>query len=144
MSSALAIKTIVGASPNPSEWTYSDYQDVADAEFRKSGAHAPAVVAVPRNGGLGDNGPKTQLIAYPDSTSASAAYDVLVNAPGQNWYLALYDKAKQPSDPYRVDETYLGGVAVQVPVKKPIWGWFVGLGALGMLGFAVGKRRKYQ
>lgn len=102
-------------------WSYSDYQTVSDAVFSKmilaaepgavtSGKPSTPIAAVIAYGKDGDS---PNVKQYSDSASASDAYDALVNAPGQLWWISLYDSAKSASADGRVDETYLGGVNEQ-------------------------------
>lgn len=93
------------AWPRP-HWAYSDYQHAADDLFASSG-NAAAVVA------FDQDGVAPAVVPFPDSASASSAYDQATNAPMDRWYIALYDRAKSAEPNGRVDETYLGGLAVE-------------------------------
>jgi hypothetical protein len=125
------------------DWNYSDYQSVADALWVKADKSlgTAGVVAMKKNGNQ-DQAGGTHFQQYADGTLASVAYDALVNAPGDYWYLALYDEVKSLDSSGRVDETYLGGVAVQTPVKRPVAAIVATATALGLAIFAGRKKRR--
>ncbi len=125
------------------DWAFSDYEkaaDVAFAEVLKAGSHS-AVVA------FGKNGATPVVQKFDDSDAASSAYDVVVNAPTDRWYVALYDSAKSATPNGRVDETYFGGVNVTETkvetktVKRPVAAIVATALALGVAIFAGRKRR---
>lgn len=123
------------------DWTISDYGDVADAVFAKMDKSngTAAVIA------FGKNGEEPVYHQYPDSESASTAYDALVNAPTDRWYIALYDEVKSATPDGRVDQTYLGGVNIETvsvrKIKRPIAPIVATAGALGLAMLAAGGKR---
>lgn len=121
-----------------SEWSYSDYEKYADALYAASTNPVAAVVQMDRNGA------NPMVHPFDTSEAASAAYDQLTSAPGPVWFAALYDPTKQTAAPYRVDETYFGGMGTTNTVRMPsrVWPWLVGLGAGGLFMFGLGRRKR--
>lgn len=131
----------VGAAPgNPP--TFSESEAAADMAFSQ---HADAgvtagYVIVKRDG-------TTLVLPFPTTAEASKGYDKAVSDPQDAWYIALYDKAVAKTAPFRVDETYLGGVeTTPQTVRKTNLGPAKVLGAVGvatMLAlFAAGRKRQ--
>jgi len=108
-------------------WNYSEYGDSADQVF----------AAMPKQQGtaavisFGKDGDKPVAKQYQTSEEASTAYDAVVNAPTDRWWVGLYDTVKSATPNGRVDETYFGGVAVSTTrtINKPAV-----IGALAALG----------
>lgn len=134
-------RTLVGASQS---WTISDYEKAADAKFAAFTAGSPHLSAFVM---IAKDGTSVDLVSYGEPSDpegsyklASAAYDATVNAPGQVWYLALYN-ASAPA-PSRVDETYLGGLSVTTVKKGPIWPWIAGVGTAALFFFGLGRKKQ--
>lgn len=125
------------------EWNYSDYQNVADAVWAKAdkGAGTAGVVALKKNGDQ-DQAGGVHFQQFTDGLLAGPAYDAIVNAPGDYWYVALYDEVKALDSSGRVDESYFGGMQVKVPVKRPIAAIVATTLAVGAAVFAGRKRKR--
>lgn len=124
-----------------SEWEVDDYTDVANAVWTKADKSkgTSGVVA------LAKDGSKPIIFhQFVDKATSRAAFASQVQAAGPDGvvYVALYDQVAALDNTGKIDESWPVGVPVPVKTHSPIWGWFVGMGALGVLGFAFAKRKR--
>jgi hypothetical protein len=127
---------VVSQTPTRGDWNITQYGQAADAMFRAMGAPSAVVT-------LGKNGDQPATQPFTDSAAASSAYDVVVEAPTDRWYVALYDRTKAASPNGRVDETYFGGVVPLVTRKRAVGAIVATTLAAGLAVFA-GRKRKHR
>ena len=126
------------------DWNFSDYQTAADALWAKAdkAQGTAGVVKIKKNGASALGLDQEVLQQFADGLLASPAYDAVAAAPGDVWYVALYDEVKALTSSGRVDETYFGGMGTVSQVKRPI-APVVAIGlAAGLAVFAGRKKRR--
>lgn len=110
-------------------WNYSEYGDNADHVFAAMQKNQGTAAVI----SFGQDGKQPVAKQYATSEEASTAYDSIVNAPTDRWWVGLYDTVKSATPNGRVDETYFGGVAVTTEKKVKVPAVMGALAALGLL-----------